>query len=97
MAWKRKYKCTNCGYQTDVYEGKGFMGQEIIAVSCPDCHTIQPLVLGGIIGNAAPSFNTLIDRLCLNCGSERIKRWDGKTCPKCGKYMEDTGEKEFWT
>ncbi len=97
MAQRKTYKCTSCGYECHDYEGRGFMGQHIESVSCPDCHTIQPLVVGGIIGDSAPSFATLAGRLCLNCGSNRIKPWDHKTCPKCGGKMEFTGEQEFWT
>lgn len=97
MAWKRKYKCQNCGYQADIYDGKGFMGQKIVSVYCHDCHTVQPLVVGGVIGQSAPSFQGLADRLCLNCGSQNITEWDGRTCPKCGGPMTDTGKKEFWT
>ncbi len=97
MAWKKTYKCKDCGYSADIYEGKGFMGQEIIAVSCPECKSIQPLVVGGIIGSAAPSFNSMVDRLCLNCGSDKIKKWDGITCPRCGGTMTYTGIKVFWT
>jgi len=97
MSWKRKYRCKECGYEADIYEGKGLFGQHITPVSCPDCHTIQNLVVGGVIGDVAPSFGTEVGRLCLRCGSDRIKKWDFKTCPKCGGGMEDTGEKEFWT
>ena len=49
MAWKLKYRCKQCGYEADVYEGRGLFRQEITAVSCPDCKTIQNLVVGGII------------------------------------------------
>lgn len=97
MAWKKKYKCKQCGYEADIYEGKGFMGQKIATVSCADCHTLQPLVVGGVIGDAAPSFNSLVGRLCLNCGSKHIRVWDGYTCPQCGGKMEATGEQEYWT
>ncbi|OXL43616.1 hypothetical protein CFT61_10135 [Segatella copri] len=58
---------------------------------------IVPLVVGGVIGDAAPSFNSLVGRLCLRCGSYRIHRWDMHTCPKCGGKMQPTGEEEFWT
>jgi len=54
-------------------------------------------VVGGVIGDAAPSFNSLVGRLCLRCGSDRIHRWDMHTCPKCGSKMQPTGEEEFWT
>ena len=60
------------------------MGQHIEAMSCPDCRNIVPLVVGGVIGDAAASFNSLVGRLCLRCGSDRIHRWDMHTCPKCG-------------
>ena len=63
----------------------------------PDCRNIVPLVVGGVIGDAAPSFNSLVGRLCLRCGSDRIHRWDMHTCPKCGGKMQPTGEEEFWT
>lgn len=97
MAWKKKYRCTECGYEAETYEGKGLFGQHITPVSCPDCHTIQNLVVGGVIGDVAPSFRSEIGRLCLRCGSDRIRTWDGHTCPQCGGTMSDTEEKEFWT
>ena len=55
MAQRKTYRCKQCGYECYDYEGTGFMRQHIVSVSCPDCHTIQPLVVGGIIGNNAPS------------------------------------------
>ena len=76
MSQKVTYKCSKCGYEADVYEGKGLFGQHITAVSCPDCRTIQNLVVGGGIGQVAPSFTTEVGRLCLRCGSNRIKIWD---------------------
>jgi Zn finger protein HypA/HybF involved in hydrogenase expression len=91
-----QYKCIECGYTADVYEGRGFMGQHIVMVSCPDCHTIQPLVTGGVIGDSAPSFNSIVGRLCLQCGSSRITEWDKRSCPKCNSPMKPTGESEFW-
>ena len=97
MSWKRKYKCKECGYEVEAYEGKGFFNQHITMVTCPDCHTVQPLVVGGIIGDVAPSFNSEAGRLCLHCGSADIKIWDMKTCPKCGGTMEVVGEPEFWS
>ena len=54
MSRKSKYKCKKCGYATDIYEGRGFMGQHIEAITCSDCHNIVPLVVGGVIGDAAP-------------------------------------------
>lgn len=97
MATVLKYKCASCGYTTDVYKGRGFMGQHIVMVSCPDCHTIQPLVVGGVIGDSAPSFSGLTGRLCLRCGSDRIVEWDMRTCPQCGARMAATGDSSFWT
>ena len=76
MSQKKIFRCQDCGYETEVYEGRGFMGQHIEAMSCPDCRNIVPLVVGGVIGDAAPSFNSLVGRLCLRCGSDRIHRWD---------------------
>ena len=67
MSRKSNYKCKKCGYATDIYEGRGFMGQHIEAMTCPACHNIVPLVVGGVIGDAAPSFNSLVGRLCLHC------------------------------
>lgn len=54
MAHIIKYKCESCGYEADVYEGRGFMGQHIEMITCPDCKTIQPLVVGGVIADSAP-------------------------------------------
>ena len=88
MAWKRKCRCKTCGYEAEVYEGRGLFRQQITAVSCAHCHTIQNIVVGGIIADVAPSFRNEVGRL-------RI--WDLKTCPKCQGEMEDTGHKEFWT
>ena len=97
MSKKKIFRCQECGYETVIYEGRGFMGQHIEAMSCADCRNIVPLVVGGVIGDAAPSFNSLVGRLCLRCGSDRIHRWDMHTCPKCGGRMLPSGEEEFWT
>ena len=67
------------------------------AVSCPNCKTIQNIVVGGIIADVAPSYRSEVGRLCLECGSDKIRIWDKKTCPRCQGLMEETGEKEFWT
>ncbi len=45
MGFIRKYKCVACGYEADIYEGKGFMGQTIEMVSCADCHSVQPILI----------------------------------------------------
>lgn len=82
MSQKKIFRCQECGYETEIYEGRGFMGQHIEAMSCPDCRNIVPLVVGGVIGDAAPSFNSLVGRLCLRCGSARIHRWDMHTLSK---------------
>ena len=97
MAWKRKYRCKACGYEAEVYEGRGLFRQQITAVSCPDCKTIQHIVVGGIIADVAPSYRSEVGRLCLQCGSDNIKVWNQRTCPKCQGEMEDTGERIFWT
>ena len=105
MAWKRKYRCSVCGYEADVYEGRGLFRQQIVAMLCPDCKTIQNIVVGGI-ADVAPSYRSEVGRLCLQCGSDRIRIWNRQTCPKCASrqdgdtpqgVMVDTGEKEFWT
>ena len=97
MSWKKTFQCRECGYEAELYEGRGLFRQEITAVSCPDCKTIQHLVVGGIISDVVPSFRSEVGRICLGCGSENIKIWDKKTCPRCGGKMADTGKKEFWT
>jgi len=75
-------------------------------VLCPDCKTIQNIVVGGIIADVAPSYRSEVGRLCLQCGSDNIRIWDKHTCPKCADArpevkgqgeMVQTGEKEFWT
>lgn len=73
------------------------MGQRVVAVSCRDCKSVQPLVVGGIIGDVAPSFSSIVGRLCLQCGSENIREWDGHTCPRCGGCMIRKPGREFWT
>jgi Zn finger protein HypA/HybF involved in hydrogenase expression len=97
MAWKLRYRCKDCGYEAEMYEGRGLFRQQITAMSCPDCKTIQNIVVGGIIADVAPSYRSEVGRLCLQCGSDNIRIWDMKTCPKCQGVMEYTGEKEFWT
>ena len=88
MSWKRKYRCKSCGYEAEVYEGRGLFRQQITAISCAHCHTIQNLVVGGIIADVAPSFRSEVGRLCLQCGSDDIRIWDMKTCPKCASKRE---------
>lgn len=97
MAWKLKYRCTSCGYEAEVYEGRGLFRQHITAMSCPDCHSIQNIVVGGVIGDVAPSFRSEVGRLCLKCGSDHIQVWDRHTCPRCQGEMKEMGEREFWT
>ena len=58
MAWKRKYRCKACGYEAEVYEGRGLFRQQITPMSCSDCKTIQNIVVGGIIADVAPSYRS---------------------------------------
>lgn len=97
MSWKKKYRCSWCGYEADIYEGCGLFRQQITPVVCADCQSIQQLVVGGIIADVAPSFRSEVGRLCLQCGSSRLSLWDGHTCPKCGGTMQFTGEQDYWT
>lgn len=97
MAVKTKYRCQGCGYEVDIYEGKGLFGQHITPMTCPDCHTIQNIVVGGVIGDVAPSFNSETGRLCLKCGSSRVRIWDMHTCPQCGGEMIRLDVADFWT
>lgn len=97
MASKTLLKCQQCGYQCYNYEGRGFFGQKISMVVCQNCHTVQPLTVGGMIAEVAPSFSSEFGRLCPQCMSEEIKLWNGKTCPKCNGMMFADGKKEFWT
>ena len=80
-----------------VASGKAERRQQITPMSCPDCKTIQNIVVGGIIADVAPSYRSEVGRLCLQCGSDNTRIWDKHTCPKCHGKMEDTGEREFWT
>ena len=54
-------------------------------------------LVGGIIADVAPSYRSEVGRLCLSCGSDRIRIWNRHTCPKCQGEMQPTGDKEFWT
>ena len=65
MAWKLKYRCKACGYEAEVYEGRGLFRQQITAMSCHDCKTIQNIVVGGSIADVAPSYRSEVGRLCL--------------------------------
>jgi len=49
MAWKLKYRCKDCSYEAEVYEGRGLFRQQITAMSCPDCKTIQNIYFCNII------------------------------------------------
>ena len=64
--------------------------QQITAMYCPDCKTIQNIVVGGIIADVAPSYRSEVGRLCLQCGSDNIKIWDKHTCPKCASKREES-------
>ena len=97
MSRKKTLRCQLCGYEVELYEGRGLFQQQIIAIECCDCHTIQNIVVGGIIGEVAPSFNSEAGRLCPQCSSINIRRWNLHTCPKCGGEMTATGKDEFWT
>ena len=97
MSKSRKMRCLSCGYETEVYDGRGLFQQEIIPMECLDCHTVQNIVVGGIIGEVAPSFNSEAGRLCPKCSSMNIRRWNRHTCPKCGGEMVAEGKDEFWT
>ena len=83
MAWKRKYRCNQCGYEADVYEGRGLFRQQIMAMYCPDCKTVQNIVVGGIIADVARKWDM---KTCPKCASRQVDH-----------QMEYTGEKEFWT
>lgn len=38
MAWKRKYRCKVCGYEAEVYEGRGSDNIRIWDMkTCPQC------------------------------------------------------------
>ena len=67
MSWKLKYRCKACGYEAEVYEGRGLFRQQITPMLCPDCKTIQNIVVGGIIADVAPSYRSEVGRLCLQC------------------------------
>ena len=97
MATKTKYICTQCHYECQHYAGRGFFGQKISMVVCLSCKTVQPLTVGGIIADIAPSFSTEYGRLCPACMSRDLRLWDEHTCPKCGGRMEADGAAEFWT
>jgi len=67
MAWKLKYRCKVCGYEAEVYDGRGLFRQQKTmvstnrpAMSCPNCKTIQNIVVGGIIADVAPSFRCVV-------------------------------------
>ncbi|MBQ9651841.1 MAG: hypothetical protein IJV13_06500 [Prevotella sp.] len=90
MAWKLKYRCKACGYEAEVYDGRGLFRQQITAMFCPDCKTIHNIVVGGIIADVAPSYRSEVGRLCLQCGSDNIRIWDKKTCPKCASKREES-------
>ena len=51
---------------------------------------IQNIVVGGIIADVAPSYRNEVGRLCLQCGSDKIRIWDMKTCPKCASKREQS-------
>ena len=97
MAWKYRYRCTSCGYEAEAYEGCGLFRQHITAMWCDDCRRVENIVVGGVIADVAPSYRSEVGRLCLRCGSDKIRIWDKKTCPRCRGEMVGTGDREFWT
>lgn len=97
MAWKHTYRCDNCGYTAEIYEGRGYFRQKITPIVCTECNSIRNIVVGGIIADVAPSFGSEVGRLCPKCGNDDIRIWDMHTCPKCKGEMKKTDEKEFWT
>ena len=44
MGWIKKYICQNCGYEGNIYEGKGFMGQTIESVAVSYTHLTLPTI-----------------------------------------------------
>ena len=77
MACKRKYRCTTCHYEADVYEGKGLFGQHSTALSCPDCHRRENIVVGGVIGDVAPAARLAVSV----CDAAAIGRTSGPCTP----------------
>ena len=67
MAWKLKYRCASCGYEAEIYEGRGLFRQQITPMSCPDCKTVQNIVVGGIIADVAPFWDK---HTCPKCQGE---------------------------
>ena len=96
MPSKIRYVCKQCGAEAFDYEGRGFFKQTIEAIVCDDCRAVRNITVGGIISQIAPSFDSLVGRLCPQCGSASIRQWDGRTCPRCHTPMTKT-EEEFWT
>ena len=90
-------KAEDCSCVPLVASGKAERRQKITAMSCPECKTIQNIVVGGIIGDIAPSYRSEAGRLCLHCGCSDIRIWNMVTCPKCQGTMKPTGDREFWT
>ena len=87
MAWKLKYRCSQCGYEAEVYEGRGLFRQEIRAVSCPDCKSIQNIVVGGIIADVAPSYSKSLT--CLAGQGFFLYIWNGCYAMKCLMWRGD--------
>lgn len=97
MARQLTYRCPQCGYECAAYEGRGFFGQKISMVVCQSCRTVQPLTVGGMIAEVAPSFASEYGRLCPDCMSSDLRLWDGHTCPKCGHGMTADEQVDYWT
>ena len=97
MSTKQRYRCPQCNSVAEKYEGVGFFKQHIEAIVCGDCKAVRNITVGGIISQIAPSFDSLVGRLCPECCSDKIRMWDGATCPQCGTRMRKDGSEEFWT
>ena len=83
-----KYKCSNCGLDTDtLFVGCGFaMGHALVCFECLDCHKIMTKDVGW--GHQPlPG-----DKECEFCGGTNLVKWE-EVCPKCGNKMdcEDCG------
>ena len=96
MARRIRFVCPQCGAEAYSYEGSGFFKQRIEEAVCSECRAVRNITVGGIISQIAPSFDSLVGRLCPQCGSADIRQWDCRTCPRCRAVMTKDGE-DFWT
>lgn len=66
------------------------MTHAIEPMICTTCNSLKDIVVGEFLSEDEYPGTELkeMDYKCSYCGTnEHLKKWDGKSCPKCGDLM----------